>query len=111
MSQQIAPGASSAQLQAELDAARDRVYELQQELAEARARERAGERQRRVLDGVLERMRGGEHVVNGATTTGPWWVNGTSLVERATPDEMQAIYTLGREGIVIAEQPTRDNNR
>ena len=78
-------------------AAQHRITELEIELSTARALELAGRRQQGRIAHVLERFQTGEQIV---TTPRAWWCRDGQLIERATPDDMNAMFALRDQGVI-----------
>jgi len=86
----------AAQHQLIADAQRH-LAQLNDELSTTRAIESAEYNQRQHIAHVLARMEFGEHLV---TTPRPWWCRGGQLVERASADDMNALFALQRQGLI-----------
>ena len=91
-------------IEADIDAQRRMVTQAQQtigklegELSRAGAMNAADQRQRQHIARVLARMEFGESIV---ATPRPWWCRGGQLIERASADEMNALFALQRQGLI-----------
>lgn len=77
--------------------AQQRLAELERELNTARALELAGRRQQGRVAHVLERLETGEHIVSGQRA---WWCRNGQLIERASGDDLEALFTLRQHGLI-----------
>jgi hypothetical protein len=95
-STQVIEQAITVQRQAIADA-QQHLATLEIELNTARALELAGRRQQGRIAHVLARMDNGEQIV---TTPRTWWCRDGQLIDRATGDDMEAMFALRDQGVI-----------
>lgn len=88
--------AITAQRQTIADA-QQRLAKLERELNTSRAMELASRRQQGRIAHVLARMENGEHIVSTPRT---WWCRDGQLIDRATPNDMSAMFALRDQGVI-----------